>query len=98
MRQLTADEMKMMDDPVTYEIKFGEFRLPVEVDQTMDGHSIRLVYTRSWKQRLFSRPWRPWRKTTEVTFDTRGTPKIETDGTHMRVHFQVDRDSVSFDE
>lgn len=97
VRQLTLNEMRVMDEATemtTHTITFGDFNLPVELSRALDSHEIRLIYTRTWKERLFKRPWRPWRKTNEVTMRTDGPPEVESDGSSVKIRLPSDRDTV----
>lgn len=71
-------------------LDFRVFDLPVMLDPSMDGHTLKLVYTIPWRKRLFSWPWRPWVKTRETTIRTEGQPKIEADGETMKVTFKIE--------
>ena len=82
---------------VSGEIQFREFNLPVSMSKALDSRSIKITWTRPWKTRLFSWPWRPWIKTVEHTLYTSTPPEIVCDGEMMHVKFLIDRPEVPRD-
>lgn len=66
------------------------FGLPVVIDESLDPDIMRLNYTRTWKERWLSWPWRPWVKTVTYTFqvNAKGT-RFKADGETLTVDLKL---------
>lgn len=71
-------------------ISFKVFDLPVALEKAFDCRTIKITYTRRWRERLFSRPWQPLVKKKTYELHTSTPPEIRSDGEHMLVKFFID--------
>jgi len=70
-----------------------EFKLNEEIADLLgiaEERTIEIIYRRTWANRLFSWPWRPWKKMAVYTVTNDGPINVSTaDGGEISIGFTV---------